>query len=73
LFETKSGEAFTGFMTQKTADSVTFTYNEDTRRLPVNEIHRIRPQPMSLMPPKLLSTLSDKELTDLMSYLRSLN
>ena len=73
LFETKSGEAFTGFMTQKTADSVTFTYNEDTRRLPINEIHRIRPQPMSLMPPKLLSTLSDKELTDLVAYLRSLN
>ena len=72
LFETKSGEAFTGFMTQQTADSVTFTYNEDTRRLPVSEILRIRPQPMSLMPPKLLNTLSDKELTHLVAYLRSL-
>jgi len=28
---------------------------------------------MSLMPPKLLSTLSDKELTDLVAYLHSLN
>ena len=72
LFETKSGEAFTGFMTQQTADSVTFTYNEDTRRLPVSEILRIRPQPMSLMPPKLLNTLSDKELIHLVAYLRSL-
>jgi len=26
-----------------------------------------------LMPSKLLSTLSDKELTDLVAYLRSLN
>ena len=67
LFETKSGEAFTGFMTQQTADSVTFTYNEDTRRLPVSEILRIRPQPMSLMPPKLLNTLSDKELIHLVA------
>jgi putative heme-binding domain-containing protein len=63
-----------GVIGRETPDTITFyTGAEESRTLTRKEILSMEPSPISVMPEGLDSGLSDEELVDLMTFLRSLN
>ena len=73
LLITTSGNQYNGFITEQTDDFVSITdLQNKITRLPKSEVESIRLQETSLMPAKLLNSLSDQQVRDLLAFLKSL-
>jgi putative heme-binding domain-containing protein len=70
--EKKDGTVLAGFITEKTAEAITFADMAQIYRIPPAEIARLAPQTNSVMPSGLLSTLSDEEIRDLLAFLENI-
>jgi putative heme-binding domain-containing protein len=70
--EQRDGTVLTGFVTERTDVAVTFADAQQVHRVPMDQIKHLAPQSRSLMPDRLLNTLTDEELRDLMGYLDQL-
>jgi putative heme-binding domain-containing protein len=68
----KDGRELTGFVTERTADHVTFADATTVYRLRPNEIEKQAPQEKSLMPEGLLRALSDQEIAHLLKFLSTI-
>ena len=70
---TNDGQVLMGLVVYQSVDGVTLlTADGHTKRVNVDDIDEQRPSRISLMPEGLLIGLSDEEVADLLSYLRSL-
>jgi putative heme-binding domain-containing protein len=71
--ETKDGRVLTGLIVESSPKAITLLdgKNEKTVVARDNIEGQPAPSPVSLMPEKLLDTLDDQEIRDLLSYLRS--
>jgi putative membrane-bound dehydrogenase-like protein len=69
---TADGRVLSGLIAEATPQAVTLVDAKNERTvLPRDQIDQMNPSPTSLMPEKLLDTLSDQELRDLFSYIQS--
>jgi putative heme-binding domain-containing protein len=68
----KSGTSLTGFITEQNKDLVTLAERDQIHRIPRSEVDKIAPRAASLMPDRLLASLSDEEIRDLLAYLDNL-
>lgn len=72
-FTTTDGKAFIGMVVYEATDGVILQTGVDTTvRIAGDQIESKRPVETSLMPAWLLDKLTDKEIADLMAYLKSL-
>src|SRR6185503_8654283 len=69
VVQLKEGEPITGFITEQTEDSLTLAAREEVHRIPRSRIRAIEPQATSLMPERLLNTLTDDDIRDLLAFL----
>jgi hypothetical protein len=53
------------------AQSVTIVTANETLAIPRNEVAKLKPSPLSMMPDGLLDTMTPQEVRDLVAYLRS--
>lgn len=67
--EKKDGTVLVGFVTEKNDEAVTFVDSQQVHRVARSEIVRLAPQAGSLMPDRLLNTLTDEESRDLLAFL----
>jgi len=68
---TSDGRVLSGLVAEATPQAVTLVNAKNERTvLPRDQIERLNPSPVSLMPEKLLDTLDDQELRDLFGYSR---
>ncbi|MBV8881867.1 MAG: HEAT repeat domain-containing protein [Planctomycetaceae bacterium] len=73
LLRTKDGAILDGLISRETADAVyLFTTDRNERRVPRSSIDVLQPGKTSIMPQGLDAQLSKEELSDLLSFLRSL-
>ena len=73
LVQTLEGELLSGFLASEDADSILLRRKDrQDLRIPRAEIESARMDPLSLMPEGLLEALAPDEVTDLMTYLKSL-
>ena len=73
LLKTKNGEQFAGVILKETANHLELAIGPALERnLPRDEIAEIKPGPVSLMPAGLDQVLNNKELSDLIAFLKSL-
>ncbi|MEW6158215.1 MAG: HEAT repeat domain-containing protein [Verrucomicrobiota bacterium] len=70
--ERKNGSVLTGFVTEQTEETVTFADQEQVHRIARSEIARLAAQNQSLMPERLLNSLSDEEMRDLLAFLENI-
>jgi len=69
---TSDGRVLSGLVAEATPQAVTLVNAKNERTvLPRDQIERLNPSPVSLMPEKLLDTLDDQELRDLFGYLQA--
>lgn len=68
----KDGRELTGFVTERSADHVTFADATTIHRLGANEIEKSAPQEKSLMPDGLLRSLADQEIAHLIKFLNTI-
>ncbi len=72
--ETRDGDLIQGLVVYKAKDSIILQNGPDsTLRVEGEDIQAEYPSNLSVMPTGLLDTLTDREIADLYSYLRSLN
>ena len=73
LLTTTEGLQYNGFITEKTDKFVSITdLQNKITRLSKNAVDSIKPQESSLMPAKLTNSFSDKQIVDLLAFLKSL-
>ena len=73
LLTTTEGTQYNGFITEKTDKFVSITdLQNKITRLSKNDVDSIKPQESSLMPAKLTNSFSDKQIVDLLAFLKSL-
>ena len=73
LLTTTEGIQYNGFITEKTDKFVSITdLQNKITRLSKNAVDSIKPQESSLMPAKLTNSFSDKQIVDLLAFLKSL-
>ena len=73
LLKTKSGEQFAGVILKEAANHLELAIGPALERnLPRDEIAEIKRGPVSLMPAGLDQVLNNKELSDLIAFLKSL-
>jgi len=65
----KDGEPLTGFITEQTGEAITLAARDQVHRVPRSRILAITAQSASLMPEKLLNSLTDEEIRDLLAFL----
>jgi len=65
------GRVLTGLMTSRNEDVVTLATQEQTLRVPVEDIAELKQAAVSTMPDGLLSQLSDVQILNLFAYLQS--
>jgi len=65
----KEGEPLVGFITEQTEDTVTLAARDQVHRILRSRIQSIAPQATSLMPERLVNTLTDDEIRDLLAFL----
>jgi putative heme-binding domain-containing protein len=71
--ETTEGMVLGGFITEQSDEFVSITdLQNKVTRLPRAKVKQIKAQESSLMPEKLLSTLSENDVQDLMAFLASM-
>ena len=70
--ERADGTVLAGFVTDQTAEAVTFADQREVHRIPRTEIIRLAPRSASLMPDRLLGGLTNEEIRDLLAYLENL-
>jgi putative heme-binding domain-containing protein len=69
---TTDGRILTGLVVEATPQAVTLLDAKNERTvLPRDKIDTLKVSPVSLMPEKLLDSLTDQQLCDLFSYLKS--
>jgi putative heme-binding domain-containing protein len=72
IVQTTDGRLLTGLIVEATPAVVTLVNEKNERTvLPREKIEELKPSPISLMPEKLLDTLDDQQIRDLLSYLQS--
>ncbi len=71
ILETKDDRILTGIVTREDANAVTVATANDTVIVPRDEIASLRKGEVSMMPEGLLDALQEKEIRDLIAYLRS--
>lgn len=71
MVELNDGRVIAGLANQQDAKVVTVTAGTETITFPRNELKKITLSEFSLMPEGLLTPLSDQEVRDLLTYLRS--
>lgn len=67
----EDGRVLTGLMTTRNDDVITLATQEQTLRVPVEDIVELKQSASSTMPDGLLSQLSDLQILDLFAYLQS--
>ncbi len=68
--ETTDGQALSGFVAENSDEFVSLTdLQNKVTRLPQAKVRSMKAQETSLMPAKLLSALSEKDLRDLLAFL----
>ena len=73
LLETKSGQVYAGFLTERTAEqAVLKDIKGQSIRVPTEEIEVLLPQQKSLMPELILSQVTAQDAADLLAFLTSL-
>jgi len=73
LLETKSGQVYAGFLTERTAEQVVLKdIKGQSIRVPTDEIEVLLPQQKSLMPELILSQVTAQDAADLLAFLTSL-
>ena len=73
VLKTTDGRTLNGFVTENSDDFVSLTdLQNKVTRLPKAKVKSIKAQESSLMPAKLLSTLSEKDVRDLLAFLAAL-
>lgn len=71
VVETKDGRVITGLVAEETAGAVTLLDAKGERVvIPRDRIEEMKASPASLMPEKILDTLSEQEIIDFFAYLR---
>jgi putative heme-binding domain-containing protein len=71
VVETKDGRVITGLVAEETAGAVTLLDAKGERIvIPRERIGEMKASSVSLMPEKILDTLSDQEIIDFFAYLR---
>lgn len=70
--KTKSGQTLSGILDKQTETAVTLKTIADSTTIPRSDIASISESPQSMMPPGLLDTLNDREITELIKYLETL-
>jgi putative heme-binding domain-containing protein len=65
----KDGTSLIGFITEQDDEHITLSERDQIRRIDRKQVERISPQTGSLMPDRLLASLTDEELRDLMAFL----
>src|SRR5262249_37974878 len=65
----KDGSTSTGFITERNNETVTLAERDQIHRIERRQIEKLAPHSASLMPERLLATLSDAEIGDLLSFL----
>lgn len=65
----KDGTLLVGFVTERNDEAVTFVDSQQVHRVARSEIVRLAPQAGSLMPDRLMNTLTDEEARDLLAFL----
>ncbi|NND04961.1 MAG: c-type cytochrome [Saprospiraceae bacterium] len=70
--QTKDGRVFTGIIRNRTANEVRLKpVGGEAVTISSDQIQEIRPLPISIMPEKLISGLSDEQVADLFAYIMS--
>ena len=69
--ETKDDRVITGLVTRQDDNAVTVVTANETLIIPRNEVKSLQQGEMSMMPEGLLQPLTDPEVRDLLSYLKS--
>src|SRR5262249_42042245 len=69
LVQTRDGRLITGIVTQENDQVLTLQTQNETVRVPKNEIDERQKSPVSMMPEGLLDKLSNEEVRDLVAYL----
>ncbi|MEO8268167.1 MAG: PVC-type heme-binding CxxCH protein [Aureliella sp.] len=67
----EDGRVLTGLLTSRNDDVITLATQEQTLRVPVEEIAELKQSATSTMPDGLLSQLSDSQILNLFAYLQS--
>jgi putative heme-binding domain-containing protein len=69
--DTKDDRSITGIVTKQDANSVTVLTANETLVIPRKEVQSLKQSELSMMPEGLLQGLSDKEVRDLLAYLKT--
>ena len=69
--ETTDGRVVAGIVQRETPTALTFVNQTETITLARDRIRKLERLDVSLMPPGLLSTLSESDTADLIAYLRT--
>ncbi len=73
LLETKEGQVYAGFLTERTADHVVLKdVKSQTVRVATGDIEALVPQQKSLMPELVLSDVTAQDAADLLAFLTTL-
>jgi len=68
----KDGSSFSGFITEQSNDTVTLAERDQVHRFPRAQVATLAPHSASLMPERLLASLTDDEIHDLLAYLETI-
>jgi putative heme-binding domain-containing protein len=68
----KDGTSWIGFITEQDEAHITLSERDQLRRLDRKDVSRVSPQTGSLMPDRLLASLTDEELRDLLAFLNGI-
>lgn len=72
VVETKDGRTLTGLLAEETSNSITLIDAKNQRTtLSREKVETMASSPKSIMPDNILDTLTDQDIADLFSYLRS--
>ncbi len=72
IIQTESGRVLTGLLAESTPETITILDSKNKRTvLNRDDIEEMKESALSLMPEKLLSTLSSQEIRDLFAYIQS--
>ncbi len=68
----RDGTSFTGFITEQTSETVTLADRDQVHRIPRPQVEKIAPHSASLMPDRLLNSLTNEEIRGLLAYLEAI-
>ncbi len=71
IVQTADGRVLTGLLKQRTKESITLQTTTEIVTLYTDEVDGMKQSEQSMMPENLLATLDQKQIANLVGYLRS--